>query len=510
MDRKKLSGITVVFFIYTFVFVGKLYAEDLKKPLLQLPRVDVIEDKDYDQTFMESIFESERFIAASENDQHPKTEDSSGFFNAAYGRFNSKLFDLMQSARTDRFYYSAKVSVNDSNGERTNSKFTTYRPTFKLGMPFDQENEFIFNLNYFNKIIDLPGMVNNPTPSAKRRNTDLDISTVIQHEEDGFQWAFEPYYEFSVMNDDLFRPDFKNKVFGSKLNVDIEGNIFNINAYQDRLINYYEQMIIDAKFRHRRIDLNDQWQLTLGANLFAQENFGQRPAPFIEFIFSENEDSLHKFTLTRNFKPMVFSQVYLNDNYTEVNPLPLRPRRQSSAAYQFDRHISTEWRATVLVYLREVKDLWFWNDGDGDGLYSPAVIKKANFAGIKLSTEYNWTESFSNFFNLTLRKIRSKDSAFEFIPYEPKQRISLGINYIFAEKFKINLVGDYFGRRFYSGNSKQSSSGYFLLSSKLTFEAKDYLTFFVLIDNLLNDHYEIVKGYPNQSRSILSGVMVKF
>ncbi|MBI4845555.1 MAG: TonB-dependent receptor [Candidatus Omnitrophica bacterium] len=163
-----------------------------------------------------------------------------------------------------------------------------------------------------------------------------------------------------------------------------------------------------------------------------------------------------------------------------------------------------------MLYARQDKDAWFFQDEDNDGLYSPFFFEKVNYLGVKLSTEYTWSKTFSHFFSLNIRKIRSKDANYEFVPYEPKQKISLGLAYKITDNCKLDVTGDYSGRRFYERNSKDSSTGYFLLGSKITYEAKDYLTFFVLIDNVLNDHYEIVKKYPNQSRSTLGGVLIKF
>jgi Outer membrane cobalamin receptor protein len=202
--------------------------------------------------------------------------------------------------------------------------------------------------------------------------------------------------------------------------------------------------------------------------------------------------------------------MYLDESYVEVNPERMRPVRTTSIAYQLDWNVSREWRTNVLVYVSQDKDMWFWGDRDANGLYTPEVIEKVNIGGLKVATEYNWTESFSHFFSLNLRNIQSEDTRYEFVPYEPKQKISMGITYRFAPNLKMSIAGDYFGRRYYQGDSRESSSGYFLLGSKLAYEAKDYLTFFVLIDNLLNDHYEIVKGYPNQGRNALSGIMIRF
>ena len=438
-------------------------------------------------------------------------EDSFGFINVAYGRFYSSLYDLEQSSRTDSFYYKLKMSVNDVQGERQNAEFVSYRPSFELGIPFDQENEAVVKMYYFDTTMELPGRMDMVTTYSQRRNTDYEISGKLIHRFPSWKMVIEPYYGTSIMNEDLGREDFKHKVVGTRLESESDNVNVDFNIYQNTLTHHYEQTMADASIRWTPLELNDGWQVQLGIDAFAQENFGQRPSPFIEFLYKYSDTCLHKLKALRQVEPLVFNQTYIDANFIEVNTGELRPRRNSKISYEIDTYISDEWRANFEVYVRRDKDLWFWNDLDNDGFYSPALIEKVNFAGIRLSTEYSWSESFSHFLNLNIRSVQSKDANYEFIPYEPKQRISVGLTYkLFDQKGKFNIIGDYFGRRYLNGNSKESFSGYFLMSSKLTYELKDYLTLYVLVDNLLNDHYEVVKGYPNQSRSAMVGVMVNF
>jgi len=511
MDKRETICVPVIIVLLaTFVLAGNSFAEeDMTKPNLELAQAGIAQPEGYEPPGVkqQDIF-TEKFSGSGQNEAGQ--EESSGFVNIAYGRFDSSIYDVVHSARTDKFYYSLQVNMNKDNGQRPNSDFTASSPRLKLGIPFDEENELIFKVQSFNKNMGLPGKTDNPTLDSKTKNSDFKFSAQVNHAITDGQLSLEPYYGVAVVNPNMMSADFKNNTAGAKMDIEVDENVFNFDLCQERLINYYEQMILNAEVRLRPWELDDKWQLVLGTNIFAQEEFGQRPAPFAELIYSDDENCSHKLKFTREFEPLTFSQTYLDANYVEVNPVAMRPRRKSIISYQMDKYISPEWRANFIAYLKQDKDVWFFSDVDNDGLYSPAFIEKVNFGGIKLSTEYNWSEAFSNFLSLNLRRIRSKDANYEFVPFEPKQKISVGLTYKMDKKFKLDIVGDYFGRRYYQGDSKQSFSGYFLLNSKLTYELKDYLTLFVLVDNLLNDHYEIVKGYPNRSRNTLGGITVKF
>jgi len=486
------------------------YAEDIKKPLLQLPQVTIVGEKSNPQLFADGEVKPDTHAYPNEAESSALEKESSGFVNVSYGRFDTRLLEVKHSERTPSFYYTGQLDINSSDGERANSAFTTYRPGLQLGMPVGEENGVVFITDYFDKIMELPGPVDAPTGDAKRRNTDLKMSLMAHHAEGDTRVNIAPYYEFSLMDNDIVPADFRHKVAGIRADIEADGNVVNVDLYQNRLMDIYDEVILDSKIRVRPLEFNDQWSLVIGANIFSQEMFGQRPSPFAELIFKENDECLHKLVVTRECAPIVFSRMYLDESYVEVNPERMRPVRTTSIAYQLDWNVSREWRTNVLVYVSQDKDMWFWGDRDANGLYTPEVIEKVNIGGLKIATEYNWSEAFSHFFSLNLRNIQSEDVRYEFVPYEPKQKISLGITYRFTPRVKMYVAGDYFGRRYYTGDSRESSAGYFQLGSKLTYEAKDYLTFFVLIDNLLNDHYEIVKGYPNQGRNALSGVMIRF
>jgi len=512
MDRRKYQPLKIIIILSAcwLLLPDVCSSDDFKKPLLKLPEVNIVDGQKNEE--LSFLGESDnRYFGIDEKIEAKKTqEESSGFLSGAYGRFNSKMFEILQSSKTENFYYSTHFKFNDSDGSRDNSRFTEYQPDFSFGMPLDGGNEFLFKMEYFYKDMELPGKITSPILNQKRKNTDFKISTDFLHDFDELSLKLTPYFEHTSFNDAPSRDDFKNRVVGARAEFSADEDILDVDIYQTRLIKHHERIILDAKIRLEAIELSDNLQLKSGANIFAQEGFGQRPAPYLELIFKEDENCLHRFTITRNFKPVIFSKEYLKSNFIEVNPNVMRPQRETLFSYQIDKYISRQWRMNGMIYFKKEKDSWFLNDTDDNGFYSLVPVEEVNSSGIKISTEYTWSETFSNFFSIDARRNRSEDARFEFIPYGPKYQISAGLAYKFNQRGKIDFIGDYFGRRYFKPNSKESSAPYFMLSSKLTYEPKDYLTFFILIDNLLNDHYEIAKGYPNQSRNILSGITVKF
>ncbi|MBI4845554.1 MAG: hypothetical protein HY810_03655 [Candidatus Omnitrophica bacterium] len=284
MDRGKYGCWTLNLFIFVMLFsVPEAFADDLEKLLLELPQVEIIGKKDLDQRFVKEDIKPDDF-KLDNVETESKKEDSNILVSSAYGQFNSEIFDLKQSLRTEQMYYSTELSISDSDGERDNSQFTSYRPRFSFELPVNKENEFIFDMNYFDKAMGLPGPVDAQTPASKRRNTSTKISSTLKHRQDDVCLTFTPYYWFSVLNDTA-GPGYKDKLLGARGGVEYNENSLNIDIYQDRLDKNYERLRMLANFRLAALDLTDQWQLILGTDIFAEEEFGQRPAPFAEFVF---------------------------------------------------------------------------------------------------------------------------------------------------------------------------------------------------------------------------------
>ena len=486
--------------------------QPLEKPLVEFPQVDIIAGGQ-----LSSAAQGAENLPVENDDRNllkdidgERDEYVKGLISVGGGRFNTFVTEVSHLARTKNFNYSLQFYGDESGGERLNSEYSTFYPQLILGIPLNEEDEISFKMDYFEKSLGMPGPTYALTPDNNRKNEDMRTALVFSHKDSESGMSLEPFYEYALLDDNQASPDYRYRAAGAKISFDNDSVDLSAESYQERLLENYQRIISDASLRFRPAEISDSWLFQSGADFYGQENFGVRASLFLELVFKPDPDFTHKVTFSRKFNPLSFKETYLNDDYTEVNPGQLRPERIAEISYDLDASISPEWRFNGMLYARDYKDYWFWSDNDGDGLYAPDFMDRISVKGIKFSTEYSWTDSFSNFFSLDLRKVKSWDDNYEFIPYIARQKISTGLTYKFTPKAKLDFVGEYFGRRYYTGNTKSTLRGYFIVSSKLTYTLKDFLTFYVLVDNLLNDHYEIVKGYPNQSRSAFSGIMVRF
>jgi hypothetical protein len=249
------------------------YAEDIKKPLLQLPQVTIVGEKSNPQLFADGEVKPDTHAYPNEAESSALEKESSGFVNVSYGRFDTRLLEVKHSERTPSFYYTGQLDINSSDGERANSAFTTYRPGLQLGMPVGEENGVVFITDYFDKIMELPGPVDAPTGDAKRRNTDLKMSPDGSSRRGRYPGQYSSLLcNFRLWTMISFRLYFRHKVAGIRADIEADGNVVNVDLYQNRLMDIYDEVILDSKIRVRPLEFNDQWSLVIGANIFSQVN----------------------------------------------------------------------------------------------------------------------------------------------------------------------------------------------------------------------------------------------
>ncbi len=166
MDKRKYRFILLIVSSIVLGSVGTgVCADELKKPLIKLPQVNIAGQEKPDQLFQDRGIIPADMVEEYYREEAPK-EETQGFMTGSYGSVDSKLFELQHRMKAETFYYNAYLKIKDSGGHRDNDQYTSYRPNFKLGIPFYAENELVFDINYFDKIMGLPGKTDMMTLSS--------------------------------------------------------------------------------------------------------------------------------------------------------------------------------------------------------------------------------------------------------------------------------------------------------------------------------------------------------
>jgi len=126
------------------------------------------------------------------------------------------------------------------------------------------------------------------------------------------------------------------------------------------------------------------------------------------------------------------------------------------------------------------------------------TLKAVPVDNLRLTADYNHIEAID------------KDTEEELLR-RPKNRLSLSLNYTFAQKAVLHLSFNYSGKRddiFFSGwtSTRVTMNPYTLVNAAFSYSILKDLAVFIRLDNLLNKEYEIIKGYGTPGFSVYGGI----
>lgn len=167
----------------------------------------------------------------------------------------------------------------------------------------------------------------------------------------------------------------------------------------------------------------------------------------------------------------------------------------------------------------------FWDYGDNRYLvvppppFPPAYANLGDYRtrGVEATLSISPTDNLSLFLGITLL-----DSDVETKPYTPATTFSAGLNWRFLERFKLSLDSLCVSEMYVASQARRHGAvntakidGYFLLNGKISYELPVETwgvgaEVFLAGENLIDEDYEYLPGYPMPGINGVLGVTVKF
>ena len=141
-------------------------------------------------------------------------------------------------------------------------------------------------------------------------------------------------------------------------------------------------------------------------------------------------------------------------------------------------------------------------------------IGKAESKGTELFIKAQFVDNLLIHTTYTRTEAKDKDENI-FLLRRPKDKFSLNINYRFTKKANINLSIIYIGERddmeFLDWTSTRViMPSYTLLNATYSYDLLQNVQIFIRLDNILNEEYEMIKGYGTPGFSTYGGFKIHF
>ena len=445
----------------------------------------------------------------------------------SYGSFNTSSCSFSLGETERKLGYIIFADKLYSEGERENSFKDSFRLNGKITF-------FPFSLSagYLEDKKGVPGSSDWPTPNATQKDFKnwVDISFTTRKKVSPFSFKI-------FLNDDKIiyeNPDWyqgyqkdttKNKVFGvflqksflySKHNfiwgVDLKRENVDVRTIDGTSrIGGERKTESSAFYVEDRVNISPRLSLFLGARYDNNSSYGWQISPRVSLIYHMGSFTSLKASWGRAFRPPTINDLYWEEDWGYGmgffgNP-ELVPEKSSEYEFGIERVISPRVLGRITFFSSHVEDLISWVE-TSTYRWEPQNIDEATIRGLETELKLRPFKKISCTLNYTLLEAKDeKEFKGNYLPYRPKNKFFLGFDYKISPEISFYTEAQVVGERYTDRENTTKLSPYTLVGTKLIFK-KDRYEFFLKVDNLLDEEYENIKGYPMPGRMIKGGIEV--
>ena len=465
----------------------------------------------------------------------PGFESKLGVSYGSYDTFNSYL---QHGGKVDRVDYYLIGSFKSSDGHRDNADGQLQNYFGRIGYELSKEWDASFTAGYSDNWADDPGIEDSPDlPVTPRFNTreqiyDLTVSNT-------YPWGtgyVKLYYDDGVVRWRQYDSS-KKQVFYSNTDWITKGLKLEEKLHlweNGEIIAGYDYVRYGGEFEEQRPtgtkQLDDTFFYNSAPYLAVNHTFGKElkiiPSAGIRYNESKyfGSDIGWQTGVVMRYRDTEFHAQYANgfnlpgvyvvfnytanfnqgDKWKDLDPEKIKHYEVGVS------HVFNNWLSGDITF--------FWDYGKDRLVFQAPPPRFENLEnyhtrGVEMTFTMKPIKELDVFVGGTFLKSSPDD-----LPYAPKTTLSAGLNYRPLERLQINMDSQYVSSRFVSNPRYPTANpnkvdSYSLLNAKVSYRITQknspyQSTIFLSGENLLDQNYEYLKGYPAPGMTIMAGFNV--
>ncbi len=278
-----------------------------------------------------------------------------------------------------------------------------------------------------------------------------------------------------------------------------KGKYESSSSYDEDVENKAVYLNVILKPLHSNIVLN------AGARYDNHQTFGKKTTYRVSFLYNLKPYSLRvKGSYGTAFKAPTLNDLFWPDTgWSKGNP-ELKPEESWGWIIGAEKDF-LKGRATLSLssFYQKYRNLIEWVEVI-PWVYQPQNVEKASIKGFKLGLNLLLTPDFKIKTGYTYLDAQNKSTG-KYLIYKPDHKLSITGEYRIS---KLLLFVDYThtGRRYTDSDNQNRLKSYSLLNLCATYRLNFNLSFFLRVNNVLNNDYKEVKDYDIPDRSFYAGV----
>lgn len=445
----------------------------------------------------------------------------------SYGSFGANTYHLIYGSGRRKLGYLFTASRSYSEGERENSWKRLFDVTGKLTY-----SSFIFSGGYSQAKRGLPGSLAFPTPDATQRDKKSRFSIARE-----WDWGKNSFSLKGFLHQDRIvysnptswqgpvEDTTTNKTYGVNLNctrpfLSIHNLTWGIDWGKDQVnvitvdgtsrIGGKKKATLGALYLQDEMDLSSDVTAVAGVRYDNHSVYGSQVSPRFSLLYHIGSSTTLRASWEKAFRPPTINDLYWQEDWGGGagmfgNP-ELVPEKSSQWEIGAEKVFSSQFLGRLTFFSSHVEDKISWVQ------VSPLTweaqnIDEAQITGLEGELKLSPWERMSASVNYTLLEAKdTKEFKGNLLPYRPGNKLSWVVNYKLQDNLQFYLEGRMVGERYTNRENTEKLPSYSLLGARVTFSPAKKTEFFLKVENLLDEEYQEMKGYPMPGRTIRAGV----
>ncbi|MBN2144069.1 MAG: TonB-dependent receptor [Candidatus Aureabacteria bacterium] len=443
------------------------------------------------------------------------------------GSYETIEATLSHGARINQFGYLVTGQYQNSEGFRTNSDIKAYHFSAKLEYDINDRNHLQFNSNYFDNETGSPGPISMSDADDQQKNrihsNDLTwdfipdksnvITTRVYKNKDHLTFLentassfFDVPYMESDHTTEITGWDMQWKKEYSETWQWVTG-LNGVENTNESTVSGNHDYKIRSAYLENHLDLTDRIRISFGTRVDDYSNLGTEWSPDFSFLY-KIDDCLKIHGLIANcFRAPTFNDLYWPDEgWARGNP-GLNPEEGTAMELGAEKRIGSLIKCHFTYYRNEYTDLINWMEKNG--VWQPENIDSTLTQGIELENVFTPSEGWVLTLKYSYMEAKDKDTDHDLI-YQPKNRIQAGLEYKGAGDLSFRIKGIYTDSCFQDPENSVKIEDYFILDTGVSKKWRSRFTFYLNLDNLLDEDYQVILNYPMPGFSVTGGVKIEF
>lgn len=441
------------------------------------------------------------------------------------GSYDTRMFNISTAYNWDKasFLFSYDSLTSDGHRDDPDQETSLNRDNYFIKYGYDISDKTALNLSFKHNSTesDYPGS-DGPDDYGSRDDQDNNISLSLSQNLKEKDRVLTIYINDRNLYDQTKYSYYWGELLYEGFNttdIDIDKRGLNLSetnfSFDNHIINYGLEItedkvtdnIIDtdnvrenlnkALYIQDNFSFNDKNTIIYGARYDDHEEYGSQISPRIGYIYNINQNLNLNISAGESYRAPTFQDLYGSGGNEDLDP-------EISKNYELGlKYLDEVCKRELVFFRRDITDMIEYEGFFPTG--KMVNIDSATINGAEFLAERKLFEAWEIGFSYTYLDAEDDDTGEQLIDM-PYHDLNLNVSYL-LENGKISLYNRYLGEREdYLGNSPSHFVSDLKISSSLTSNTD----ISVEVNNLFDEDYEVVIGYPMPGRNFMVNLSTKF